>query len=119
MRMCFSRCGAVVYISSTLAEGSQIQGQPELHRKTLYLFLKTFTKQNTCVTDLWNCLGSIEIGKQIVLKVFSILKHFLRIYFFCWGCGRDEVEKQCMPQQMCDGQGSTCGCSSPSAMWFC
>lgn len=72
MRMCFSGCGGGVYISSTLAGGSQIQGQPGLHSKTLYLFLRTFTKQNTCVADLWNCLGSTEIGKQMVLKVFSI-----------------------------------------------
>lgn len=82
MRMCFSGCGGVVYISSTVAEGSQIQGQPGLHSKTLYLFLKTFTKQDTCFADLWNCLGSTDRGKQMVLKVFSALKHFLSIYFF-------------------------------------
>lgn len=42
MMVCVSGYGFVVYISSTLAGGSQIQGQPGLHSKTLYLFFKDF-----------------------------------------------------------------------------
>lgn len=85
MRVCFSGYGFVVYISSTLAGGSQIQGQPGLHSKTLYLFLKTFTKQNTRVTleslGLFRKHWDRETGDA---ESIFYLKHFLSIYFFCW-----------------------------------
>lgn len=85
MRVCFSGYGFVVYISSTLGGGSQIQGQPGLHSKTLYLFLKTFTKQNTRVT-----LESLGLFRKHWDRETDdaestfYLKHFLSIYLFCW-----------------------------------
>lgn len=83
MMVCVSGYGFVVYISSTLAGGSQIQGQPGLHSKTLYLFLKTFTKQNTCVT-----LESLGLFRKHWDRETDgaestfYLKYFLSIYFF-------------------------------------